>query len=351
MTTNDRDFSEGANFASCGGCTRDDKGAFDERRFDVLAFGEILVDFTFNGFNDAGMRLFSQNPGGAPANVAVAVGRLGLQSAFAGKVGADMHGNFLKNVLEKEGVDASGLIFDKDHFTTLAFVSLDEKGERTFSFARKPGADTAITPPEFPLDLLCCSKIFHVGSLSLTDSPARETTFSALKQAKSAGVLVSYDPNYRENLWENRETAKDLIRQVLPFTDLLKVSREELHLLSDFSQEDKIIESLFNCDIKLIAVTDGDKGSTVYTRQSVMWEPCFDCQVKDTTGAGDSFWGAFLYKFIEGGLSFDKLTPEKIKEYLRFANAAASLCVEKEGAIPALATLEDIVKRLNRQQG
>lgn len=349
MTGNGRDFSEGIKPARCGKCSAGGSGAFEEQRFDVLAFGEILIDFTFKGFNDAGMRLFSQNPGGAPANVAVAVSRLGLKSAFVGKVGSDMHGDFLKEVLEHEGVDTSGLLFDQKCFTTLAFVSLDEKGERTFSFARKPGADTQITSAEFPLDLLCQSKILHVGSLSLTDSPARETTFSALKQAKSAGVLVSYDPNYRESLWESEQTATELIRQVLPFTDLLKVSREELPLLSDFSQENKIIDFLFNCGIKLIAITDGGNGTYVYTRKGVVFEPCFDCQVKDTTGAGDSFWGAFLYKFIEGGLGFDELTPEKVQEYVRFANAAASLCIEKEGAIPALATLEDVVKRLHRR--
>lgn len=178
----------------------DTEGAVRRSLYDVTAFGEILIDFTLQGHNEDGQALYARNPGGAPANVAVAAGKLGARTAFIGKAGKDMHGAFLKSVLQRENVDTAGLILDEQHFTTLAFVDVKASGERTFSFARKPGADTMIRKEEMDVDVLDNTKIFHVGSLSLTDQPVRETLLYAVKRAKSKGSIISYDPNYRASL-------------------------------------------------------------------------------------------------------------------------------------------------------
>ena len=176
------------------------------KNWDVVALGELLIDFTPAGLSPAGMKLFEQNPGGAPANMLTAVSRSGLKTAFIGKIGADMHGDFLRSTLEGVPIDTSGLITDPSVFTTLAFVSLSITGDRGFSFARKPGADTRLSIDEINKDMLTDTKIFHVGSLSLTDEPARTATFEAVKIAKDSGAIISYDPNYRAPLWENVDT-------------------------------------------------------------------------------------------------------------------------------------------------
>ena len=175
--------------------------------YDITTFGEILIDFTWQGVSDTGQTLFAQNPGGAPANVAVAAEKLGAHTAFIGKAGKDMHGEFLKSVLEKEKVDTKGMLLDENYFTTLAFVSVAENGERSFSFARKPGADTKIEKEEINVDILDKTTLFHVGSLSLTEQPARNTTHYAIRRAKEKGSIISYDPNYRASLWKDKKTA------------------------------------------------------------------------------------------------------------------------------------------------
>ena len=177
--------------------------------YDIAVFGEVLIDFTSQGCTDEGQAIFVRNPGGAPANVAVAASKLGAHTALIGKAGKDMHGEFLREVLIKEQVDTKGFLLDEQYFTTLAFVDVNEDGERTFSFARKPGADTKIRKEEIDVDVLDNANIFHVGSLSLTDEPARSSTFYAVKRARNKGSIISYDPNYRASLWENEETAKN----------------------------------------------------------------------------------------------------------------------------------------------
>lgn len=201
--------------------------------YDITVFGEILIDFTSQGFNEDGQMLYARNPGGAPANVAVAAGRLGAHTAFLGKAGNDMHGKFLKSVLEEEKVDTSGLILDDQYFTTLAFVEVNENGERTFSFARKPGADTQIQKEEIEIDVLDKTSIFHIGSLSLTAQPARDTTLYAVKRARKKGSIISYDPNYRASLWPDEKMARQQMRSLIPYVDLMKISDEETELLTD----------------------------------------------------------------------------------------------------------------------
>lgn len=201
--------------------------------FYITALGEILIDFTFAGKSENGATLFEQNPGGAPANVLAAVQKLGGKSAFIGKIGNDMHGRFLAETLKNANINTDGLIIDNNYFTTLAFVNLTPNGERSFSFARKPGADTQLCKEELKYDTIKNSSVFHVGSLSLTDEPARCATLAALEFAKANSVTISYDPNYRAALWKDKETAICRMKSILCYVDIIKISDEEITLLTD----------------------------------------------------------------------------------------------------------------------
>lgn len=319
--------------------------------YDVTAFGEILIDFTSQNINADGQMLFARNPGGAPANVAVAARRLGAHTAFIGKAGKDMHGEFLRSVLEKENVDTKGLLLDEKYFTTLAFVDVNESGERTFSFARKPGADIKIQKEEVNVDVLDYTNIFHVGSLSLTDQPARDTTFYAVKRAKNKGGIISYDPNYRASLWKDKEMAKQHMRSLVPFVDLMKISDEETALLTDCSDAQVAAEALYHQGVKIVAVTLGGKGAYIYCKEGGCLVPGFAVShIEDTNGAGDSFWGGFLYKISTSGKQLDELTQKELVEYVRFGNAVASLCVERKGAIPAMPNLLQVEERLKNDR-
>ena len=287
----------------------------------------------------------AQNPGGAPANVAVAAAKLGARTAFLGKAGKDMHGEFLKEVLKKENVETDGMILDEKFFTTLAFVKTAENGERSFSFARKPGADTRIEKEEIHTVILDQTKIFHAGSLSLTDQPARDTTFYAVKRAKKNGSMISYDPNYRASLWKNEETAKEQMRSLIPYVDIMKISDEETELLTGKEKPEEAAEILFQKGVKIIAVTLGSEGAYLYCKEGGIQIPGFASRAVDTNGAGDSFWGGFLYCISKAGKSPEMFGIEELKEYVRFGNAVASLCVEKKGAIPAMPTLEEVEKK------
>ena len=315
-------------------------------RFDITTFGEILIDFTWQGVNEEGQTIVAQNPGGAPANVAVAVARLGSRVAFIGKAGKDMHGAFLKSVLEKENVETEGMLLDENFFTTLAFVNVDEKGERTFSFARKPGADTRIEKEEIDVDVLDRSHIFHVGSLSLTEQPARDTTNYAIQRAKEKGSIISYDPNYRASLWKDEERAKEQMRSLIPYVDIMKISDEETSLLTDRENPEEAAEFLFRKGVKIVAVTLGSEGAYIYCKDGEAYVPGFPSNVVDTNGAGDSFWGGFLYCMSKDGRRPEAIPLDDLKEYARFGNAVAGLCVEKKGAIPAMPTLAQVEERL-----
>lgn len=313
--------------------------------FDVTALGELLIDFTPCGTSEAGMNLFEQNPGGAPANVLAALCNLGFQTAFIGKVGDDMHGALLKDTLDKAGIDTTGLIVDDSVFTTLAFVSL-QNGERNFSFARKPGADTQLRPEEVKEEIVKNTKIFHCGSLSLTDEPARSATFHAVKMAKEAGALISYDPNYRAPLWNSVEEAKEQMRSMIPYADIMKISDEETALLTDYSDPKEAAQALLDQGVACVVVTLGKDGALLKTAQVEIVEKGKERKVVDTTGAGDSFWGGILSRFAKDGISPAEITEEKARKYVRFANAVAGLCVEKRGAIPAMPTLEQVLAEL-----
>mgnify|MGYP002602438744 CR=1 FL=1 len=330
------------------GLLADTSDAAKKSLYDITTFGEILIDFTWQGMNVEGQTLFAQNPGGAPANVVVAAQRLGAQTAFIGKIGEDFLGDFLKETMDKCGVSTEGLISDADYFTTLAFVKLADNGERNFAFARKPGADIGLKAEEIRKDIICQSRILHVGSLSLTDELSRNAEFIALKAAKNNGTIISYDPNYRASLWDSQEEACKWMRSILEYADIVKVSEEEIELLTGYTDVRKAAESITEYGAKIVLITLGEKGSFVYLQdQQEAYVSGYSSKVVDTTGAGDSFMGGFLYKICESGKRIEEYSLQEMIECVRFGNAVASLCVEREGAIPAMPVMEEVIKRIN----
>lgn len=316
--------------------------------YDIVALGEVLIDFTNNGYSASGMRLFEQNPGGAPANMLTAATKLGLSTAFIGKVGTDMHGQFLKEVLEQQGIDTKGMILDPNFFTTLAFVELKKNGERVFSFARKPGADTMLTKEDLNQDLLTNTKVFHFGSLSLTNDPSKTATYEAIRIAKDAGAIISYDPNYRAPLWENEKVAIEMMREPIPYVDMMKISDEETELLTGQVDPEAAAEILISQGVKVVVVTLGEQGALVRIKDGSHIVAGFKSQVVDTTGAGDSFWGSFVQQVLGTKKAVEELTLEELSKCVTYANAVASICVSKRGAIPAMPTKEEVEKRLNQ---
>ncbi len=314
------------------------------KKYDVTSLGEILIDFTYHSVSENGAALFEQNPGGAPANLLAAVQKLGGKTAFIGKVGNDMHGLFLKDVVEKAGISTEGMLVDDNFFTTLAFVNLAPSGERSFSFARKPGADTQLSKDDVNYDLIKNSKIFHIGSLSMTDEPSCTATFESLEFAKKNDIIVSYDPNYRKMLWKDEATAVKGMRSILEYVDIIKISDEEIHLLTDTDNPQDAAKELMGKGIDCVIVTLGSKGAYVATRNADVLSPCPDSKVVDTTGAGDSFMGAFLYKMSQDNKKPYQLTKEDITEYAKFANKVATIVVGRRGAINAMPSMEEVLK-------
>jgi fructokinase len=324
--------------------------------FDITALGEVLIDFTPTGDSADGKMLYEANPGGAPANVAAAAGKLGAKTAFIGKTGEDGFGKLIAESLEGCGVYTEGMRVAKDQHTTLAFVSLSPSGEREFSFCRNPGADTQLCAEELDNAILEHTSFLHIGSLSLCAEPERGATFKAVGRVKSAGGLVSYDPNWRRPLWRDERTGVAAMKSLIPYADMIKVSDEELYLLAglpyipynaaDSLNEYRSLTNEFLDDgVFLILVTLGSDGVYFRTKAFDGIVPCFPVQVVDTTGAGDSFTGALLYRLTrkEKPFSFSK---DDLAADLAFANAVASLCVTKRGAIPALPSLEDVERFL-----
>ena len=300
-------------------------------RYDIAALGELLIDFTDSGVSPGGMRLFERNPGGAPANVLTAAARFGRRTAFLGKVGDDMHGQFLRQMLLDAGIDVSGLVLAEDVFTTLAFVVLNDRGERSFSFARKPGADTCLRPEELNAAVLDSTRVLHVGSLSLTDEPARSAT----------GAVISYDPNYRAALWPDAETAAEHMRSMLPYVDVMKLSDEETALLTDEPDPAAAAAVLLSRGVKCAAVTLGAEGALVAAADGMRRVPGFAVNAVDTTGAGDAFWGGFLHRMLALDKTPDQLTADDAADCARWGSATAAVCVTRRGAIPAMPSLAE----------
>ena len=308
---------------------------------DITAIGEVLIDLTQSGLTDQGIPRFDANPGGAPANLAVAAARLGAKTAFVGRVGSDSFGSYLIRCLSENGVDVSGLSVDPREHTTLAVVALDKTGERTFSFYRDPSADVNLAWADVPEGLLQRTKVLHFGSVSLTAEPSRTATLQAAKTAREAGALVSYDPNYRASLWPDEQTAIRRMLEPLPLVDILKVSDEELPLLTGISDPDRGSARLAEKGIRLVLVTLGAHGAFYRFDGKIGHVPGVPCRVGDTNGSGDTFFGAALSRLVKLP-SLDALTIPELERIVAFANKAASITTSRHGAIPAMPTLQEM---------
>ena len=311
---------------------------------DIMTLGEVLIDLTQTELPPDGIRRFAAFPGGAPANVAVAAARLGARTGFIGKVGLDSFGADLKQVLRDNGVDISGLYQTEAAPTTLAIVSVN-KGERSFSFYRSPGADTLLEAAEVLSVLREREKpvFLHMGSLSLTAEPVRSASLAALEYARDNGICVSYDPNYRASLWRSEKVAVRWMKTPLPFADVLKVSDEELPLLTRLNDLEAGCEKLASYGPKLVLVTLGSEG--VFYRLGEHCGRVAGCSVRvaDTNGAGDTFLGALLSRLARRpGGPLTGLDPEELEEHLHYANRAAALTCSRSGAIPAMPTAAEL---------
>lgn len=316
------------------------------KRFDVVALGELLIDFTENGTSAQGNPVLEANPGGAPCNVLAMLNKLGKKTAFIGKVGNDIFGRQLAEAVEQSGTDTSNLIFDDTVHTTLAFVHTFPDGEREFSFYRNPGADMMLTKEEVMADILKETKIFHFGTLSSTHEGVREATRYAIDIAKENGALISFDPNLREPLWNTLEDARKEIAYGLSKCDILKISDNELEFMTgtkDYAKGVEILRAQY--DMKIIFLTLGKDGSRAYYKDMMAEQPTFS-QIKavEKTGAGDTFEGCALNYLLEHDV--DALTEENLSELLLFANAGASLITTRKGALKVMPEKTEIEKIL-----
>lgn len=312
---------------------------------DVTSMGELLIDFValeqaaHVGLADH----FLKKAGGAPANVAAAVARLGLKAAFVGQVGDDPFGHYLSGVLEAEGIDVRGLRKTHKARTALAFVSLGEGGERSFSFYRHPSADMLMTPRDVAYDVLDITRAFHFGSITLISEPSRSATLAAAEYARNKGALISYDPNLRLALWDDEDAARVGMKLGLDYAHILKISEEELEFLTGGDD----VRPLWRDSLRLIAVTHGAKGATLYTRGERAHHKGYRVQPVDTTGAGDGFVGGLLVALLEGGATADSLP--NLDGLLPFANAVGALATTQYGAIPSLPNRQQVAALMKGQ--
>ena len=312
--------------------------------YDIVSLGELLIDFTPQGLSEKGNFVFEANPGGAPCNVLAQMAKLGLKTAFIGKVGQDTFGTFLKDTIEKIGIDSKCLKLTEDAFTTLAFVTLDESGNRSFAFSRNNSADVCLTEDDVDENIIKNSKIFHIGTLSLTHSTSKCATLKALKIAKENGILISVDPNLRLPLWKKEDDAKEAIDLALSYADIIKISDYEIEFLTgikDVVEGAKILYKKYNPSIMF--ATCGKDGAYVLKDDIIIHHPCYDnVKTIDTTGAGDSFCGASLKKLIDFNLDFKSLSKDNLTDIIKYASGAASLATTKYGAIMIMPSDEEI---------
>ena len=316
---------------------------------DVVALGELLIDFAPHSVNESNYPVLSANPGGAPGNFLAALNRYGCSTAMIGKVGDDMFGRLLLGTLRDAGIETRGIAVDPGQFTTLAFVSLDANGNRDFSFARKPGADTCLTPGEVDEGLVLGAKVFHFGTLSLTDEPAASATRKAIELARSNGVLVSLDPNLRRPLWPSEEEARKAMEWSLKQADIVKISDEEVEFLWGISPEEGAEKLLKEYGVSLVYVTLGPKGCYAANASGhVLVESPSGIHVVDTTGAGDIFGGSAMSQFLRCGKKPADLTVDEIREIVRFACTAASLSTQKHGGITSVPDPEAVLELMKK---
>ena len=314
-----------------------------EKKYDVIALGELLIDFTMNGQSEQGNNLFEACPGGAPCNVLALLNKMGKKTAFVGKVGKDQFGTLLRNTISEAGIDASHLVTDEEVNTTLAFVHTFPDGDREFSFYRNPGADMMLHEDEVDEEFVKDTRIFHFGTLSMTHDGVRAATKKAVSAAKEGGCLISFDPNLREPLWSSLDLAKEQMEYGFSMCDILKISDNEIQFVSGKEDYDEGIAYLQEkYKIPLILLTMGKDGSRAYYKGMRVERPGFSVKTIETTGAGDTFGGSSLTYLLEH--DFDSLTEEQLGEMLTFANAAAAIVTTKKGAIKEMPKREEVLE-------
>ena len=314
---------------------------------DVLALGELLIDFTCTQVDTEGYPTMQAHPGGAPANFLAALSAFGCKTAMLGKVGTDAFGAMLTATLQQRGIGIQGLIHDDRVFTTLAFVTLDATGNRSFSFARKPGADTCIRFEELDLSLIDRCRVFHFGTLSLTDEPARSATCQAVDYARNAGKLITFDPNLRKPLWADLSQAKKQMLWGLSRADVVKISDEEVEFLFGLNPADGAQYILDHFGVQLVFVTCGPQGCYFQNSLCSGWIPSLSgIRVVDTTGAGDIFGGSAVYGILRENTAPDQLTQVQLQNIVRFACAAAGLSTTKPGGISSVPAFSDVLEAM-----
>ena len=317
------------------------------KKFDVVALGELLIDFTENGLSDQGNPILEANPGGAPSNVLSMLQNLGKKTAFIGKVGDDAFGKKLIQVVKEQGINTDNLIVDKEVGTTLAFVHTAKDGDRSFSFYRNPGADMMLRWNEVEQSKLSDTEIFNFGTLSMTDEYIADVTMNAVKKAKESGAVISFDPNLRPPLWKDMEDARQRMWYGISQCDILKISDDEIAFLSGTEDIDSGIECIMQkSQPKLICATMGKNGSKAYYNgESVFSQPFLRNDTIETTGAGDTFMACVLNAVLENGL--EQLSHDKLADMLRFANAASSIITTRKGALKVMPAKEEIMQVIN----
>ena len=313
---------------------------------DVVALGELLIDFAAKSKDPDGYPTMAANPGGAPGNFLAALNVYGKKTAFLGKVGDDTFGQLLLRTLQRAGIETKGVIVDPDYFTTLAFVTFNDAGDRSFSFARKPGADTQLRWEEIDKGLMDEARVFHFGTLSLTDEPARTATRKAVAYAKETGKLISCDPNLRVPLWRSEEEAREQMLWSLQQADLVKISDNEVSFLWACSPEEGAEKLLREFDVKLAMVTLGAEGCLLRTKNACFRAPAPKVHPVDTTGAGDIFGGSAMARFLDLEKAPDALTRDDLSYIGTYALMAASLSTERSGGIPSIPEKETVLSKL-----
>ena len=315
--------------------------------YDVIALGELLIDFAAISADTEGYPTMAAHPGGAPANFLAAVNKFGGKTALIGKVGKDSFGTLLLKTLENSGIDTVGMKQTDEFFTTLAFVSFDEKGDRSFAFSRKPGADTQLRFEEIDLGLIDASRLFHFGTLSLTHEPAKTATQKAVAYAKAQGKLISFDPNLRPPLWASLDDAREQMEWGLRQADIVKISDEEVDFLWQLSPEEGAKKLLGEYGVKLAFVTCGENGCVYKNALCSGHVPALSgLNVIDTCGAGDIFGGSAVWKVLQSGKAPEALENDELCEIVRFATAAAGLSTQRPGGISSIPDLTEVSEAL-----
>lgn len=311
--------------------------------YDVAALGELLIDFTCLSTDADGYPTMAAHPGGAPANYLAALTKFGAKTAMIGKVGSDAFGRLLIKTLKGAGIDTRGMLVSDDVFTTLAFVTLDDSGDREFSFARKPGADTQLRFDEIDLSVIDASKVLHFGTLSMTNEPARDATYKAVEYAAGHGKLISFDPNLRKPLWDDLDEAKRQMLWGLRHADIVKISDEETEFLFGIAPEEAAKHIIDSFGVRLVYVTCGAEGCFYRTKTASGFVKALSgIAVKDTTGAGDIFGGSAMYGLLRAGGVPEKLTAEELENIVSFACASAGLSTTRAGGISSVPELGEV---------